>query len=355
MEGSRRVIEELRAEMSQVDAELVKLLDRRARLSKKIGAARKDAPNAPIAERGAMIELAATSSGDMPESSLREILGRVHAECLALEVPVPVVYAGPEGGRGDAAARSRFGHSSTYVHAEDATLAFEEVTQKRAQFAVVPLETRTDGPVQATILALMASDLRIVSCFEVAENLDLVSRSGTVVGLEKIYAMPGDHAATAKFLTEIGSGARVLDVRSPSAGAERAREDATAAAVISRGMAEQYQLAVVKSGVRDGGDERVRYAIVGARPSARTGNDLTALALSVADSPGALHEVLKQFAERGINLTKIQSRPAAGEAWAYLFFIEVKGHVTDRNLVSALEEVKRLAKFYRVLGSYQAP
>jgi chorismate mutase/prephenate dehydratase len=240
------------------------------------------------------------------------------------------------------------------VRVEDATLAFEEVTQKRAQFAVVPLETRTDGPVQATILALMACDLRIVSCFEVAENLDLVSRSGTMTGLDKIYAMPSDHAASAKSLAEAANGVPVLDVRSPTAGAERVADDATAAAVISRGLAEQFKLSVVKSGVRDGGDERVRYAIVGARPSARSGNDLTALALSVADSPGALHEVLKQFAERGINLTKIQSRPAAGEAWAYLFFIEVKGHVTDRNLVSALEEVKRLAKFYRVLGSYQA-
>lgn len=341
--------------MSQVDTELVKLLDRRAKLSKKIGVARKDTPNAPIAERGALIELAATSSGDMPEASMRELLGRVHAECLGLEVPVPVVFVGPDGGRGDAAARSRFGHGSTYFRTDDAALAFEEVTQKRAQFAVVPLETRTDGPVQATILALMASDLRIVSCFEVAENLDLVSRTGKMDGVDKVHAMPSDHAASAKFLGELATGARVLDVRSPALGASLSIEDGTAAAVVSRGMGELYKLAVVKSGIRDGGDERVRYAIVGARPSARTGSDLTALALSVADSPGALHEVLKQFAERGINLTKIQSRPAAGEAWAYLFFIEVKGHVTDRNLVSALEEVKRLAKFFRVLGSYQSP
>ena len=346
------MIEELRGEMSQVDAELVKLLDRRAKLAKKVGMARKDAPNAPIAERAAMIELAATSSGDMPETSLREILGRIHAECLALEVPVPIAYAGPEGGRGDAAARSRFGDSSSYVRTDDATLAFEEVTQKRAQFAVVPLETRTDGPVQSTILALMASDLRIVSCFEVAENLDLVSRTGTTAGLDKIYAMPSDHAASSKLLAETVSAAPVLDVRSPAAGAERALEDSAAAAVVSRGMAEAYKLTVVKSGVRDGGDERVRYAIVGARPSARTGDDLTALALSVADSPGALHEVLKQFAERGINLTKIQSRPTPGESWQYLFFIEVQGHATDRTIVGAIEEVRRHSRFFKVLGSY---
>lgn len=75
---------------------------------------------------------------------------------------------------------------------------------------------------------------------------------------------------------------------------------------------------------------------------------------SLADSPGALLDVLRQFAERGINLTKIQSRPVASESWSYLFFIEVVGHATDRQLVSAFEEVKRLTKFFRVLGSYPA-
>jgi chorismate mutase/prephenate dehydratase len=105
--------------------------------------------------------------------------------------------------------------------------------------------------------------------------------------------------------------------------------------------------------VRDDGDERVRYAIVGNRPSSRTGSDLTGLVFAVSDSPGALHEILKQFAERGVNLTKIQSRPTPGESWQYLFFIEVQGHATDRAIIGAIEDVRRLSKFFKVLGSYQ--
>jgi chorismate mutase/prephenate dehydratase len=62
--------------------------------------------------------------------------------------------------------------------------------------------------------------------------------------------------------------------------------------------------------------------------------------------------VLRQFADRGINLSKIQSRPVETETWSYLFFLEAAGHATDRNLVSAFEEVRRLTKFMRVLGSY---
>src|SRR5262249_49116278 len=102
------------------------------------------------------------------------------------------------------------------------------------------------------------------------------------------------------------------------------------------------------------GDERVRYAIVGTRPSSRTGNDLTAIVFAVNDSPGALHDMLKQFADRGVNLTKIQSRPTSAESWQYIFFIEVQGHATDRPSVGAIEEVRRSSRFFKVLGSYQS-
>ena len=95
-----------------------------------------------------------------------------------------------------------------------------------------------------------------------------------------------------------------------------------------------------------------RPAVVGTRPSSRTGSDLTAIVFAVTDSPGALHEVLKQFAERGVNLSKIQSRPTPGETWEYVFFIEVQGHPTDRPIIGALEEVRRHSKFFKVLGSY---
>ena len=91
-----------------------------------------------------------------------------------------------------------------------------------------------------------------------------------------------------------------------------------------------------------------------AKVTSCAGADTTALILAVRDTPGALPDVLRTFAERDINLTKIQSRPAPGEDWNYLFFLELAGHVTDRPLVAALEELKKLAKFFKVLGSYPA-
>jgi chorismate mutase / prephenate dehydratase len=84
----------------------------------------------------------------------------------------------------------------------------------------------------------------------------------------------------------------------------------------------------------------------------RSGHDTTCLLFSVDDSPGALFDVLRHFAERGINLKRLQSRPVHGAGWDYLFYVEVSGHITDRAVVTALEAVKRATKYLRVLGSF---
>ena len=107
--------------------------------------------------------------------------------------------------------------------------------------------------------------------------------------------------------------------------------------------------------VLDAGGERVRYAVVGSRPSGRTGDDVTSLVFSVQDAPGSLLDVLKIFAERGINLSNIQSHPVQGETWTYLFYVDMVGHFTDRPLVMAFEEMKRMTRFFKILGSYPAP
>jgi chorismate mutase/prephenate dehydratase len=272
---------------------------------------------------------------------------------MSLEMPVPVAFVGPEGGVGHAAARSRFGVAAKCFGVESTAAALEEVLRQRAHYAVVPFETQEDGPVQATISALMASDVKIVAIFEAASNLQVMNRTGNAGDIETVYSTASDRALVARYLQANLGKARVMDVKTPIHACQLAQEDHGGAAIAMESFGAQFGLEVALRNVRDDGPERVRYAVVGPRPSTRTGNDLTALLFSVHDTPGALHEVLRQFAERGINLTKIQSRPA-GEAWSYVFFVEVVGHATDRNVVAALEEIKRSTKFFKVLGSYGA-
>ena len=185
--------------------------------------------------------------------------------------------------------------------------------------------------------------------------LSLGGSAADAVGkITKVYLTSRDHARCGRLLERLREHVTVVEVRTALVACQLASEDPTAAAVAMSGLSTQFGLEVAEKNVLDRGDERTRYAVVAPRPGARTGTDATLIAFSVADSPGALFDVLRQFAEREINMTKIQSRPTAegGEGWLYTFFAEIVGHATDRNVVTALEEVKKHTKSFRVLGSY---
>ena len=207
----------------------------------------------------------------MPADAVRAIFEEIHGACLGLERPVKIAFAGAEGEGCHSAARHRFGQSATLIGAPSISAALDEVTRKRAELAVAPFETATEGPVRGTLQALAAGDLRVV---------ELIER---------------DH---------------------------------------------------------------VRYAVVCARPSGPSGHDVTAVVFRLQDSPGSLLDILRIIAERGINLTNVHSHPdlpGLGEPWVYLFYLEMRGHFTDRPLVGAFEEMKRAARFFKLLGSYPSP
>jgi chorismate mutase/prephenate dehydratase len=354
-EGKREV-DELRQEIAKLDAQLLVALDKRARAARRLREVRKDqTPSLPLTDHAAIRALVARSSGDMPQEVLRDIFREIFAACLALELPVKIAFVGPEGGAGHAAARGRFGRTSSLVGAETTAAALEEVSRKRAEFAVVPFETAAEGPVQATIHALMASDLRIVEVLDATFDLHLMNRTGNHGDVEKIYATAQDHALCQRFLAGLTPRPSVLDVKTPVMACQLAVEDHGSAALASETFGAQLGLEVARRNVLDHGGERVRYAVVGLRPSSRTGDDVTSLVFSVQDAPGSLLDVLKVFAERGINLSNIQSHPAEGETWQYLFYVDMAGHFTDRPLVMAFEEMKRITRFFKVLGSYPAP
>lgn len=352
MTDSKREIDELRQEIAKLDAQLLVALEKRARAARKIGELKKDQlPALPLQDR-ASIQALAMRASEMPQESLRSIFREVFAACLALELPVKIAFVGCEGGPGHVAARSRFGVNAQLVAAESSAAALDEVSRKRAEFAVVPFETSTDGPVQSTIVALVQSDLRISEQLECSFDLHLMNRTGNAGDIEKIYATAAEHSLCQRSFAQHAPKARVLDVKSPTMACQLALEDHGSAALVNEVFGTSAGLEMARKSMLDRGADRVRYAIVGMRPSSRTGNDMTAFVFAVQDQPGSLLDALKQIAERGINMTKIQSRPMQGEAWAYLFFVEVLGHFTDRPLISAFEEIKRATRYFKVLGSY---
>jgi chorismate mutase/prephenate dehydratase len=354
--AERREVADLREEMARLDADLLTLLDKRAALARKLGAARKDQPSLlPLTDHAVVRDLVAKSTGDMPHEALRAIFWEIYSACLTLELPVKVAFVGPEGEAGHAAARGRFGRGANLVRAETTADALGEVSQKRAEFAVVPFETSNDGPVHSTILALSNTDLRIVEVLDVTFEIDVMNRTGRFGDVQKIYATAADCVLCRRFLASLGSRVAVLDVQTPLVGCQLAVEDHTAGVLVNQAFGAPVGLSTAERNVLDRGTGRVRYAVAGPRPSGRTGNDVTAVVFSVHDAPGSLLDVLRVFAERGINLTNVISHPVRGDTWTYLFYVEMAGHFTDRPLVMAFEEMKRLTRFFKLLGSYPAP
>ncbi len=357
---TKRELDDLRQQMIRLDEELLRTLERRAAASRRVGEIRSaQPPTLPVTDRASQRALVARASGVMPEDALREIFREVYACALSLELPVNIAFAGPEGGTGHACARGRFGAWSRLVPCDDVAAALDEVSRRRVEFAVVPFETSADGPVHGTIAALVAHELKIVEVLDASFDLHLMNKSGDAGDIAKVYATPADHAECASGLAKAEDAAgrhrfTMIDARSPLVACQLAAEDPQGAAVARELVGSHERLVIARRGVREKLADRARYAVVGSRPSRQTGADVTAVAFSVHDTPGALLDVLKQLAERGLNMTKIQSRPTDGEGWNYLFFVEIAGHATDRAVISAFEDVRRLTKLFKVLGSYPA-
>lgn len=288
----------------------------------------------------------------MPQPSLHEIFSTIFSACLALELHVEVAFAGLEGGASHAAARARFGQTATLIPATTMAEALEEVSRRGAEFALVPFETSIDGPMQGTVAALLASELRIVEMLDVPLDLHLLNRSGHVTDVKKVYATALDWASCARSLEGLAQHPSMVDVQTPLLACQLAAGDPDGAALAGDGFASMLGLEIARRSVLDVGGARARYAVVGRRPSGRSGNEATCLAFSVQDPSGSLLDVMRVLTDRGIPLTKIHTHPVAGEAWSYLFCAEIGGHFTDRPLVAAFEEIKRVTRFFKILGSY---
>jgi len=349
----KRALSDLRDKIAKIDLEIVERLGARARLSREIHAIAESEPAIDVGEEEWLTRLEAASSGDLPRESLRTILRQIRAAARALEQPVKAAYVGPEGGFCHQTAAGYFGSTASLLPCANATEALDEVSRGRAAFAVFPFESSVDGLVQGSVTALAETDLVLVAERTLPATYHLMMAAGAAPGdIDKVYATAVAHAACQRFLDVELPRATVIDVRSPLVAAQLAREEKSTAAIVPEGTGRALNLELVRANVGDASDLKFRYGIAGSRPAIRSGNDVTCLLIGVDDSPGSLFGVLRHFAERGINLKKLQSRPVQRENWDYVFYVEIGGHVTDRPVVTALESIKRNTKYLKVLGSF---
>jgi len=348
---SKNRLAEVRARISGLDRELAQKLVDRAKLSKEIRALFEPGGPPPEPEREELRIADEFPEGELPKDALRSILAEVAATGRAIERPVRVAYFGQEGGFCHQMARRHFGLTAALTECGTIADALEEVQRQRATFCAFPFESSVDGLTLPAVFALAETDLVLVAERTIPAMYCLMNTSGDGSGITKLYATSAGHAASERFRKREYPNAAILDVLSPLEAAKMARE-ADSAAILPEACGREAGLVVAKANVGDEPELKYRYAIIGTRPTSRTGSDTTCLLFSLDDAPGTLFQVLRHFAERGINLKKIQSRPVRGKSWDYIFYVEVSGHMTDRPVVTALEAVKGSTKYLKLLGSF---
>lgn len=224
-----------------------------------------------------------------------------------------------------------------------------------ADEGVMAIENSLEGSVTDTLDVLIyESALQIRQEMVLPIEHCLLAKTGTTADqVQTIYSHPQALGQCRRFLERCFPKARLEASLSTTAAVEQMLQQEKTAAVATMRAAELYDVQVLARGIQDNQNNETRFVLIAASDSAATGRDKTSLAFSVAqDRPGSLFDALKEFSERRINLTKIESRPTKQELGKYVFLVDLEGHRTDPKVAEALERVQALAYFFKVLGSY---
>lgn len=266
-----------------------------------------------------------------------------------------LAYLGPQGTFAEQAARA-LDPAADLVSAASVTAAIDAVRAGEVDGACVPVENSVEGSVPATLDSLAEAEPVVAVAEHVLPiRFSVLVRPGTAPGgVRTVATHPHAAAQVRRWIAEHLPAAATVLTTSTSAAAVAVVDGNADAAVCAPVAAAHYALHELATGVHDIGDAETRFLLL-RRPGtlpARTGTDRTSLVAVAADRPGALLEVLAEFALRSINLTRIESRPMKGRLGEYRFFLDCDGHVTDPAVGDALAELHRRCHSVRFLGSY---
>jgi prephenate dehydratase len=267
-------------------------------------------------------------------------------------------YLGPEGTFTEAALRS-LPEAATreLTPMVSVPAALDSVRNGEAAAALVPIENSVEGGVTATLDQLATGEpLMIYREVLLSITFALLGRPGTV--LSDVKTVTGHPVAQPQVRNWLASNLPDAVWESAASNADGARlvqEGRYDAAFAGAFAAATYGLEPLVTEIHDAANAETRFVLVGrpARPAARTGADKTSVVIWLRDDhPGALLELLQEFASRGVNLMLIQSRPTGEGIGNYCFAIDAHGHIADRRVGEALMGLKRICPKVRFLGSY---
>ncbi len=266
-----------------------------------------------------------------------------------------IAYQGEPGAYSEAAAL-RFDPQAEALPVRTFEEVFAAVAAGRATHGILPMENSIGGSIHRNYDLLLEHDLPIVGEVEVRVEHCLLALPGVALAdLQVIHSHPQALAQCERFLRSL-PGVEVVAVYDTAGGARLVCEGGLrhVGAIASRRAAEVFGLAILREHVEDPGVNLTRFVLVGRRPAPPEDTDKTTVVFALPNVPGALFKALSVFALRGLNLTKLESRPVRGCPWEYVFYADIAAGRHDPACVRALEHLAEFARWTRTLGSYRA-
>lgn len=370
-------LEEVRVAIDGIDDQLLDLLSRRAAMSQAVGRIKSRQRGEghkghifhPERERAVLERLSAHNAGPLPNSHVHAIWREIFSSSRSLQAPQIVACLGPEGTFSHAAVLSCFGQSVQVALKGDFDSVFRAVNDGAASFGMVPLENSLHGSVGQNFDLFLRYPLRIVAEQYSRIHLCLLSAENSHNTVRVVHSHPQPLAQSDNWLNQHLPGVQRIPEESTAAAARLVVNKPGAAAIGHRCLADMLGLNILDEGIEDLPDNWTRFVVISrdseeARAAQAPSSDLfaenephdmkTSLLFTTKHRPGALVAVLRCFSDAGFNLMKLESRPARGQQWQYVFFADLGADLENPKHAAVLAMLDKICSTWRILGVYPA-
>ena len=265
-----------------------------------------------------------------------------------------VSYQGVPGAYSQSAAKKFFGEEiatyGTFTFKEALRNAVPEETPTDVNHCILPVENSIEGTVGQSIDEIVKTNLHAIGEVYLKVEHCLIGR-GKLGDVTKVYSHPQALGQCSDFIEE--HDMRTVPTYDTAGSVEIITDLEDNCAAIASSLASSLNdIPIIKEGIANNSNNFTRFLIFSKDKVAETGNDKTSIIFSVKHEPGALHQILKEFNDNDINLTKIESRPNKNKNWEYNFFVDFLGHYSNLKIKSVLDKISENTIFLKIIGSY---
>lgn len=361
-------LDEIRAQINEVDAQLLRLFERRMDLGKEV-AAYKIHNGLPVydaqREKQLLARVAENTQNKqyVPWSQklfceLMDYSKQLQRSIVSPEAAVKqsVVYQGVAGSYGEETAIGYFGDSADFESVAEFSDVFDAVASGRADYGVVPIENSSTGAVGDVYDLFCAYHCHIVGEYILPIRQNLLSLPGAALeDIKKVYSHTQGLEQCSSYLKQHPDWI-LTPYHNTATSAKFVAEakEKSNAAIASERAAKIYGLAVLASGIHNNYNNHTRFVIIAKEAANRAEADKVSVMFTLAHKEGQLHRVTSQFAQAGVNMLKIESRPIPNRSWEYVFYVDFETHLTVDALNQLVSQLKASTDSFTLLGCYRA-